>query len=177
MNAKIDTFLDLEGLGVGKPGSETGVHVEPLLQSLPDSLAELGYELGKLWGTACSSRKRGHLSGEVQIAVNQMLKGVGGVMHWTRNIADEALKDEVLRHLDEGSLAPSVLLVANDCHFVPLVTRVRQAGHRVVVSGEAVSLKLLRVASEVIPLSTLTRTCEPFVPPRIPGPFNGILFP
>lgn len=175
---EIDIFLDLEGLGVVSPPFKDGARVNTLLDQLPLSLEEFGYRIREIWGTACVRPNRQRtLPGYVQITIKQVLIRHGGVMCWTEGIADEALNREVQRRLGEGSLAQTVLLVASDHDFVPLVRELTDSGRSVIISGHQVSERLAAVATRTIPLSELLGEDREFVRTEPDSPFNVIKIP
>jgi len=171
----LDIFIDLESLGIGSPLYRIGEggNIDALFNKLPVSLAEEGYQPRIIWGTACVKRKSGRLPGRLQIALKTIFVHHGGVVVWTEDIADNALKREVQRLLLGGELAQTVLLIACDHDFCPLVEDVVGSGRLVIVSGNNVSRRLANVASRVIPLKELAGEGEKLPiakPSSLPNP-------
>lgn len=152
----IAVFIDLENLGAPQGLRAWMQRIDQLFIGLPIGLRKRGYKIQFSYAVASSSGLRKKpLSRHYQQRISGAVAQVGGRMHWSLGIADNALIVEAHKRLALKVLPHAVLLLTNDGDFIPLVEKLKKNGHHVIVAGQEMNRFLRAVASEAIPLQKL----------------------
>ena len=145
---KIDVFIDCEGFGISFSLDSSLKKTEFLNKQLGPALNREGFESSTVAVFASYGRSSFKWEPAVKKELWRVCHSYGWDMRWTSDIADTALIDYAKERLANGTLADTVLLIANDHDFCNLVCQIKSSNRSVIVCGLSVNKRLRAVADK-----------------------------